>query len=203
MFSTKKFTTEEYENDKKNIIAKYNEHGYRDAVLLSDSVANFNEKKVDIFLKVDEGEKYYLKDIRFVGNTQYSTDYLMAVLGMKPGEVYNQKKLNERLSTDEDAVSNVYFNNGYLFFNADPVEVDVANDSISLEIRIQEGPQATINRIIINGNDRLYEDIVRRELRTKPGMLFSREDLMRSVRELAQMGHFDPENMNPVPLPDP
>ena len=105
MFSTKKFTTEEYENDKKNIIAKYNEHGYRDAVLLSDSVANFNEKKVDIFLKVDEGEKYYLKDIRFVGNTQYSTDYLMAVLGMKPGEVYNQKKLNERLSTDEDAVS--------------------------------------------------------------------------------------------------
>jgi len=203
MFSTKKFTTEEYENDKKNIIAKYNEHGYRDAVLLSDSVANFNEKKVDIFLKVDEGEKYYLKDIRFVGNTQYSTDYLMAVLGMKPGEVYNQKKLNERLSTDEDAVSNVYFNNGYLFFNADPVEVDVANDSISLEIRIQEGPQATINRIIINGNDRLYEDIVRRELRTKPGMLFSRDDLMRSVRELAQMGHFDPENMNPVPLPDP
>ena len=195
MFSTKKFTTEEYENDKKNIIAKYNEHGYRDAVLLSDSVANFNEKKVDIFLKVDEGEKYYLKDIRFVGNTQYSTDYLMAVLGMKPGEVYNQKKLNERLSTDEDAVSNVYFNNGYLFFNADPVEVDVANDSISLEIRIQEGPQATINRIIINGNDRLYEDIVRRELRTKPGMLFSREDLMRSVRELAQMGHFDPENI--------
>ena len=195
MFSTKKFTTEEYENDKKNIIAKYNEHGYRDAVLLSDSVANFNEKKVDIFLKVDEGEKYYLKDIRFVGNTQYSTDYLMAVLGMKPGEVYNQKKLNERLSTDEDAVSNVYFNNGYLFFNADPVEVDVANDSISLEIRIQEGPQATINRIIINGNDRLYEDIVRRELRTKPGMLFSRDDLMRSVRELAQMGHFDPENM--------
>ena len=96
-------------------------------------------------MKVDEGEKYYLKDIRFVGNTQYSTDYLMAVLGMKPGEVYNQKKLNERLSTDDDAVSNVYFNNGYLFFNADPVEVDVANDSISLEIRIQEGPQATIN----------------------------------------------------------
>lgn len=107
------------------------------------------------------------------------------------------------MSTDDDAVSNVYFNNGYLFFNADPVEVDVANDSISLEIRIQEGPQATINRIIINGNDRLYEDIVRRELRTKPGMLFSRDDLMRSVRELARMGHFDPENMNPVPLPDP
>lgn len=202
MFSTKKFTTEEYENDKKNLIDKYNEYGYRDAVLLEDSVVNFNEKKVDIFLKIDEGQKYYLKDIRFVGNTKYATEYLEAVLGMKAGEVYNQKKLTERLTTDEDAVSNVYFNNGYLFFSADPVEVDVTNDSISLEIRIQEGPQATINRIIINGNDRLYEDIVRRELRTKPGMLFSREDLMRSVRELAQMGHFDPENMNPVPLPD-
>ena len=203
MFSTKKFTTEEYENDKNNIIAKYNEHGYRDAILISDSVWNFNEKKVDIHIKVDEGQKYYLKDIRFVGNTKYATDYLMAVLGMKAGEVYNQKKLDERLSSDEDAVSNIYFNNGYLFFNADPVEVDVQGDSIALEIRIQEGPQATINKVIIKGNDRLYEDIVRRELRTKPGMLFSREDLVRSVRELAQMGHFDPENMNPVPLPDP
>ena len=203
MFSTKKFTTEEYENDKNNLISKYNEYGYRDAVLLADSVVNFNEKKVDIFLKVDEGEKYYLKDIRFVGNTKYSTDDLMRVLGMKPGEVYNQKKLNDRLSMDEDAVSNIYFNNGYLFFNADPVEVEVENDSIALEIRIQEGPQATINRVIINGNDRLYEDIVRRELRTKPGKLFSREDLMRSVREIAQMGHFDPENMNPRPIPDP
>ena len=202
-FSTKKFTTEEYENDKANIIAKYNEHGYRDAVLLSDSVVNYNDKKVDIFLKLEEGDKYYLKDIRFVGNTQYASDYLEAILGMKPGEVYNQKKLNERLSTDEDAVSNVYYNNGYIFFSADPVEVDVDNDSISLEVRIQEGPQATINRVIINGNDRLYEDIVRRELRTKPGMLFSREDLMRSVREIAQMGHFDPENMDPKPLPDP
>ncbi|MDD4514869.1 POTRA domain-containing protein [Massilibacteroides sp.] len=203
MFSTKKFTTEEYENDKKNIIDKYNEKGYRDAVLTADSVINHDEKRVDVFLTIDEGQKYYLKDIRFIGNTHYPTDYLESVLNMKPGEVYNQKKLNERLSLDEDAVSNVYFNNGYLFFNADPVEVDVHNDSISLEIRIYEGVQATINRIIINGNDRLYEDIVRRELRTKPGMLFSRDDLMRSIREIAQMGHFDPENMSPKPIPDP
>ena len=202
-FSTKKFTTEEYENDKKNIISKYNEHGYRDAVLLADSVVNYNSKKVDIYISVDEGQQYFLKDIRFVGNTKYATDYLAAVLGMKPGEVYNQKKLEERLTTDEDAVSNVYLNDGYLFFTADPVEVEVENDSIALEIRMMEGPQATINRIIINGNDQLYEDIVRRELRTKPGMLFSREDLVRSIRELAQMGHFDPENMNPRPIPDP
>ncbi|OAV67706.1 Outer membrane protein omp85 precursor [Bacteroidales bacterium Barb6XT] len=203
LFSTKKFTTEEYEKDKDNLISKYNEYGYRDAVLLFDSVAAFDEKSVDIFLRLEEGQKYYLKDIHFVGNTQYQSDYLLAVLNMKPGEVYNQKKLGERISSDDDAVSNVYFNNGYLFFNADPVETDVDNDSISLEIRIQEGPQATINRIIINGNDRLYEDVVRRELRTKPGTLFNRDELIRSVRELAQMGHFDPENMNPNPIPNP
>ncbi|MCC8133135.1 MAG: BamA/TamA family outer membrane protein [Tannerellaceae bacterium] len=203
MFSTKKFTTEEYENDKQNIIDKYNEFGYRDAVILMDSVVNHNEKTVDIFIDIEEGQKYYLKDIHFVGNTHYPTELLEAVLNMKPGEVYNQKKLTERLVTADDAVSNIYFNNGYLFFGADPVEVDVEGDSISLEIRIQEGPQATISRVIINGNDRLYEDIVRRELRTKPGMLFSREDLMRSIRELAQMGHFDPENMAPNPIPDP
>ena len=202
MFSTKKFTTEEYENDKKNIIAKYNEKGYRDAVLIEDSVVNYDAKTVDIFLKIDEGEKYYLKDVTFVGNTKYPTEQLQFLLGMNPGDVYNQKKLNERLISDDDAVSHLYYNNGYIFFGADPVEVDVRNDSISLEIRIQEGPQATINRVIINGNDRLYEDIVRRELRTKPGMLFSREDLMRSVREIAQMGHFDPENLVPQPLPD-
>ena len=202
MFSTKKFTSEEYKKDKDNLISKYNEYGYRDAALLSDTVVPFNDKKVDIHLKISEGDKYYLRSINFVGNTKYATDYLSAVLGMKAGDVYNQKKLGERLTSDDDAVSNVYFNNGYLFFNADPVEVDVDNDSINLEIRIQEGPQATINRIIINGNDRLYEDIVRRELRTKPGELFSREDLMRSIRELAQMGHFDPEKMDPKPIPD-
>jgi outer membrane protein insertion porin family len=203
MFSTKKFTSEEYENDKKNLIDKYNEYGYRDAVILSDSVVNVNGKTVNIYLSLDEGRKYYLKDIRFVGNTQYSTDLLATILQMKPGDVYNQKKLNEHLNSDDESVANAYYNNGYLFFGADPVEVEAENDSISLEIRIQEGPQATINRVIIEGNDRLYEDVVRRELRTRPGMLFSREDLVRSVRELAQMGHFDPENINPQPLPNP
>lgn len=202
MFSTKKFTTEEYEKDKKNIIDAYNEQGYRDAVLLEDSVVNYNPKQVDVYLKVSEGEQYFIKDIHFVGNTQYNTEKLMFLLSMKPGDVYNQKKLNERLVTDEDAVSNLYYNNGYIFFQANPVEVNVDNDSVSLEVRIEEGSQATINRVIINGNDRLYEDIIRRELRTKPGQLFSRDDLMRSAREIAQMGHFDPENMNPQPLPN-
>ena len=120
-FSTKKFTSEEYENDKKNLIQKYNEHGYRDAVILMDSVVNYNEKRVDIFVKVEEGEKYYLKDINFVGNTKYKTEDLMYYLNMKPGDVYNQKKLNDRLVMDDDAVSNLYYNNGYIFFSADPV----------------------------------------------------------------------------------
>ncbi|MDR2233183.1 MAG: outer membrane protein assembly factor BamA [Tannerella sp.] len=202
IFSTKKFTSEEYENDKKNLINKYNEFGYRDAIILSDSVENVSDKYVKIYLTVDEGQKYYFKDIQFVGNTKYASELLETVLNIKPGDVYNTKKLDDRLNQDDDAVANIYYNNGYLFFGADPIEVDVQNDSISLEIRIQEGPQATINKIIINGNDRLYEDIVRRELRTKPGQLFSKEDLVRSVRELAQMGHFDPENMNPVPQPN-
>lgn len=202
MFSTKKFTTEEFENDKKNIITKYNEFGYRDAVLVADSVVNYDEKKVDIYLSVEEGDQYFLKDINFVGNTKYPTSDLEYLLNMKPGDVYNQKKLEERLITDEDAVLNLYSNNGYLFSNAEPVEIEVENDSIALEIRITEGPQATINRIIINGNDRVYEDIVRRELRTKPGQLFSREEVIRSVREIANMGHFDPENLVPNPIPD-
>lgn len=197
LFSTKKFTTAEYENDKKNLIDRYNEFGYRDAEIVVDSVASFDQKRVNIYITIEEGQKYYLKDLRFVGNTKYSSDYLGALLNMKPGEVYNLKKLMERMYQDEDAVMNVYSNNGYMFASADPVEVDITGDSISLEVRIMEGPQATINKVVINGNDRLYEDIIRRELRTKPGDLFSREALMRSLRELAQMGHFDPENMKP------
>jgi outer membrane protein insertion porin family len=202
LFSTKKFTSKEYESDKKNIIDKYNEYGYRDATILSDSIATFDSKRINIYLDIEEGQKYYIKNISFVGNTKYSSDYLSQILNMKQGEVYNQKKLMERMYSDDDAVMNVYMNNGYMFANADPVEVEMESDSVTLEVRILEGPQATINKVVINGNDRLYEDIVRRELRTKPGDLFSKEELMRSLRELAQMGHFDPENMNPEPVPN-
>ena len=202
LFSTKKFTTVEYENDKNNLIDKYNEFGYRDAVIIADSVASVSDKRVSIYLSIEEGQKYYIKDIRFVGNTKYPSDYLAEILNMKPGDVYNMKKLMERLRNDDDAMLNLYQNNGYLFSHADPVELEVTADSISLEIRIIEGPQATINKVVINGNDRLYEDIIRRELRTKPGDLYSREALMRSFRELAQMGHFDPENMRPDVSPN-
>lgn len=202
LFSTKKFTAEDFGNDKKLLIDKYNEKGYRDAVIISDTVVNISEKLVDVFVSIEEGQKYYLKDIRFIGNTRFPVEALERILDMKSGDVYNQTKLHRRLVVDEDAVGNIYFNNGYLFFQANPIEVDMSNDSISLEIRIHEGEQAKINKIVIRGNDRLYEDVIRRELRTKPGELFSRDALMRSVREIAQSGHFDPESMNPVPVPN-
>lgn len=201
-FSTKKFTPKEYDNDKKNLIDKYNEFGYRDAVIVSDSIETYDKKRINIYMDIEEGRQYYIKDIDFVGNTKYSSEYLRRILNMKAGEVYNQKKLMERMYQDDDAMLNVYSNNGYMFANADPVEVEIEDDSVLIEVRILEGPQATINRVVINGNDRLYEDIVRRELRTKPGDLFSKEEIMRSLRELAQMGHFDPENMSPDPVPN-
>ena len=202
LLKSKKFTPERWSEDKKNLIKKYNEYGYRDAIILKDSVWNVDPKHVDIYVKVDEGKKYYIRNIKWVGNTVYSTDYLSRLLDMKKGDVYNQTYLNKRLSQDEDAVGNAYWNNGYLFYNLQPTEVNIVGDSIDLEMRITEGQQARINRVKINGNDRLYENVVRRELRTKPGDLFSKEALQRSARELASMGHFDPEAINPVPEPN-
>ena len=202
LLKSKKFTPERWAEDKKNLITKYNEYGYRDAMILKDSVWNVDPKHVDIYVKVDEGKKYYIRNIKWVGNTVYTTDYLSRLLDMKKGDVYNQTYMNKRLSQDEDAVGNAYWNNGYLFYNLQPTEVNIVGDSIDLEMRITEGQQARINRVKINGNDRLYENVVRRELRTKPGDLFSKEALQRSARELASMGHFDPEAINPVPEPN-
>ena len=202
ILKSKKFTPERWAEDKKNLITKYNEYGYRDAMILKDSVWNVDPKHVNVYVKVDEGKKYYIRNIKWVGNTVYTTDYLSRLLDMKKGDVYNQTYLNKRLSQDEDAVGNAYWNNGYLFYNLQPTEVNIVGDSIDLEMRITEGQQARINRVKINGNDRLYENVVRRELRTKPGDLFSKEALQRSARELASMGHFDPEAINPVPEPN-
>ena len=199
----KKFTPERWKTDKQNLIDKYNEYGYRDATIVEDSVWNADDKHVNIYLKIDEGKKYYLRNITWVGNTIYPSDYLSQVLGMKSGDVYNQKLMNKRLTEDDDAVGNNYWNNGYLFYSLQPTEVNIVGDSIDLEMRIQEGTQAHINHVRINGNDRLYENVVRRELRTKPGDLFSKEALQRSARELASMGHFDPEKVNPDVKPDP
>ena len=202
LFRTKKFIEEKYEEDKQLIIDKYNELGYRDALIVVDSITPYDDRTVDIYMRIEEGGKYYLRDINWVGNTVYNSDYLSHKLRMKKGDVYNQKLLKERISDDEDAIGNDYYNQGYVFYNLDPVEVNIDGDSIDLEMRVIEGPQATINRVRINGNDRLYENVVRRELRTKPGDLFNKDALERSYREIAQMGHFNPENIQPDVQPD-
>ncbi|MDE6157103.1 MAG: outer membrane protein assembly factor BamA [Muribaculaceae bacterium] len=202
IFSQKKFVESDYRNDLDLILEKYNEKGFRDARIVADSVVPYNENTVDVHITVDEGPKYYIKDISWVGNTIYPTEVLDDYLGMKPGDVYNQKLMNKRLSTDDDAVSNLYMDHGYLFYNLIPVETEVSGDSISLEMRMMEGPQARINNVVINGNDRLYEKVIRRELRVRPGDLFSKSDLMRSAREIAQTGHFNPETMDIQPEPN-
>lgn len=202
IFRSKKFTPDNYKEDKKRLIEKYHELGYRDARIVADSVTRHDDKTVDVYLRVEEGNKYYIRNISIIGNTVEPTERLLAILQMKPGDVYNQKKLDERINTDEDGIGTLYMDQGYLFFKMEPVEVNVENDSVDLELRVVEGPPARINRVRIEGNDRLYEHVIRRELRTRPGELFSKTDLIRSARELAQTGHFDPEKMNPLPIPN-
>lgn len=205
LFRTKKFVAQEFENDKKLVIEKYNEIGYRDAQIVADSVVRSPEDstRVDVYLTIDEGTKYFFRDITWVGNTVYPYEYLNAVLGIKRGDTYNLKELNKRLNEDDDAVSKLYTDQGYLFFNVEPVEVRIDGDSIDYEMRMYEGQPATINEINIVGNTRVYEHVVRRELYTKPGQLYSQSDIMRSLRELAQMGHFDQEKLVPDIQPNP
>lgn len=195
IFRAKKFVAKEYKNDKDLLIGKYNEIGYRDAKIVRDSVVMLNDGQVNVYLEVDEGEKYYFGNIDWLGNTLYSKEYLNAVLNIEKGSVYNQKIMNKRLFEDEDALSSLYKDNGYLFMQLDPVEVGVNGDSINLEMRIYEGTAATINKVVINGNDRLYENVVRREMRVKPGALYSQSDLVRTLRELAQLKQFDEEKI--------
>lgn len=202
LFKQKKFVDADYRDDKIRIIDKYNELGYRDAKILSDSVVRYNDKEVDVYIDVEEGNKYYISDINWVGNTIYSTDVLSDVLGINPGDVYNQKLLNDRMTGDEDAVSNLYLDNGYLFFQLVPIEENIHGDSIALQMRVIEGPQAKINRVIINGNDQLFEKVIRRDLKVRPGDLFSKRELMNSLREIAATGHFNPENMAPDVQPN-
>ncbi|MFV0590941.1 MAG: outer membrane protein assembly factor BamA [Draconibacterium sp.] len=207
-FRTKKFLEEEYDKDKVSLIDKYNEKGYRDAVIESDSVYQVevgkkNKPRVNIDLNVEEGNKYYFGDIKWVGNTVYPSDYLSLRLGIKKGDVFNQKILDKRLFDNDEGLNNLYLDEGYLFFNLEPVEVNVIQDTIDYEMRIMEGKQATINEVRIVGNTKTHEHVARRELRTLPGDLFSKTLLMRSYRELAQLGHFDPEAINPDVQPHP
>ncbi len=193
---SKKFIREKYEEDLLKVVEAYNEHGYRDAYVVSDSVAPFDAKSVDIYLKVNEGDKYYFGDFNWMGNTIYPYEFLNDKLGIKKGDIYNYKLMTDRLQNDQqEAISKYYQDNGYLFSQIIPVETSIVNDTINFEIRIHEGKPATINEIKINGNTRVYENVVRRELFTKPGALYSQTDIMRSLQYLAQMSHFDNEKL--------
>lgn len=202
-FHSKKFLAEKYDEDKINLIKKYNEKGYRDATIVRDSITKLDKDRVKLDIWVEEGDKYFFRNIKWVGNTVYPSDYLGAVLGIKKGDVFDQKLLDKRTRDDEDAVSSVYLDHGYLFFQLNPVETHIENDSIDLEMRLYEGRQATIDKILITGNTKTNEHVARREIRTLPGDLFSKSDIIRTVRELAQLGHFDQETINPDVRPHP
>ena len=198
-FNSKKFNAKEYENDKKNIIQKFNEAGYRDARIVADSVYTLPDGRVSIGIKVDEGRRYYFRNITWTGNSVYTSDILNGVLRIEKGDVYDLVTMQKRLlggggQNDYD-VSKLYRDNGYLFINIKPVELMIEGDSVDVEMRIAEGKQATLNNIVINGNDLTNERVVRRQIFTRPGYLYSQSDFERSIREIASMGQFDPEAM--------
>ncbi len=202
IFKASKYIEKEYKGDKQKLVDFYNENGYRDFKILGDSLYKMEGNRVGLVIRVYEGDRYYFRNITWVGNTKFPSGYLYQKLRIKKGDPYDQKLLEERVHTDEDAVSSVYMDEGYLFSQVMPVEKRVENDSIDMEMRVFEGEQATFNRIIIKGNTKTNEHVVRRELRTLPGELFSKADVVRSVRELAQLGHFDPEKISPNPIPN-
>lgn len=202
IFNSKKFIAERYKEDLGNLVDYYNKYGYRDAVVVRDSVYDISDKRVGIKVWLDEGNQYHLRDVKWVGNTVYPSPVLDQMLGMGKSDVYDQELLQKRLFVDENSVSTMYMDEGYLFFNIQPVETDVSNDSVTLEMRIMEGPQATISAVEILGNDRTNEHVIRRELRTYPGDLFSKTNIMRSMRELAALGYFNPETLGINPIPN-
>jgi len=204
-FKSSKYVKDDFEEGKKNLISFYNAKGYRDAEIVYDSVYNLNKKYLNIDIKVDPGKKYFFKDIIWTGNYIYTSSQLDKVLGIEKGDVYDLDLVNKKLNYNPTGtdISSLYMDDGYLFFTVNPVEVGVEEDSISLEMRIFEGVQATINEITISGNDKTNDHVILRELRTLPGQKFSRSDLIRTQRELSQLGYFDPEQVNPVPKPNP
>ena len=205
IFKASKYIEKNYEDDKKHIIEKYNSKGYRDARIISDSVYRLDKTNLGIDLVIDEGNKYHYRNISWTGNTKYSVETLNSVLGIKKGDVYNKELLDKNLNYSETNldVSSLYMDDGYLFFRVDPVEVAIENDSIDLEIRLTEGKQARISNISLVGNTKTSDHVVLRELYTRPGQLFSRSDVVRSVRELATLGFFNQESINPDVQPNP
>jgi len=205
-FKPSKFITEKYDEDKEKLKTFYNDNGFKDFKILGDSVYPISEDRVGLKLKVEEGTQYFLRNITWVGNSVYRKEDLDRWLNIKKGSVYDQSHLEDRLngaSGAQDAVSSAYQDNGYLFSRLTPVEAKIENDSVDLEIRIYEGDQAYLNNIIISGNTRTNEHIARRELYTLPGDLFSKDKIIRSIRQLGVIGHFDPEKINPNVVPDP
>jgi outer membrane protein insertion porin family len=195
-YKASKFIEDDFVEDKRNIIAKYNEKGYRDAQIVFDSIAhNPNNQTINLKLKISEGKQYFFRNIEWVGNTKYTSEQLDRILAIQPGDVYNQQILEERLM-GEVGVFSLYQDNGYLFSNITPVEVNVEGDSIDLEMQVYEGKQATINMVAINGNTRTNDHVIMREIRTRPGELYKRSEIQRTIRELAQLGYFDPEKLN-------
>ncbi|MDY0102416.1 MAG: POTRA domain-containing protein [Lentimicrobium sp.] len=205
IFKASKFIKSDFEEDLNSIIAKYNNEGYRDAVILKDSIYRTGSKTINLNIALSEGRRYYFGDIRWVGNTKYTAQQLNDVLKLKRGDIYNQSEMDANLNynPNEIDVSTLYLDDGYLFFSVTPVEVRVENDTIDMEMRIREGKQATINKIILKGNTRTNDHVVMRELRTRPGQMFSRTDIIRTTRELAQLKYFDPEKIVPTPIPNP
>jgi outer membrane protein insertion porin family len=197
IFKKSKFVRATYEEDQKNIENYYNTLGFRDARVVKDSIWRNKRGRMMIQLTIVEGDRYFFRNMVWKGNTIYETKYLNQVLGIKKGDVYNGELLNTRLTFSQDGrdVSSLYLDNGYLFFRVDPVETSIENDSIDLELRVYEGPQATIDRVVIKGNDRTHEHVVRRELFTRPGDKFSRSDIIRSQREIINLGYFNQENL--------
>jgi len=204
-FKASKFKKDDYEDDKRKIVDYYNSQGYRDAKIVSDSVYLNDEKNLKIDIRVDEGKKYYFRNIYFNGNTKYPDSVLAKIVSIKKGEVYNQKILDERIFMNPNGgdLSSLYMDDGYLFFSVTPMEVKIDGDSIDLELRINEGAQATIREVRILGNTKTNEKVIRRELRTLPGNKFSRTDLIRSQREIVNLGYFDPQQLDVVPIPNP
>jgi len=202
-FKASKMINEKYEEDKAKIIEKYNELGFRDARIVSDSIVKFDNNTIDVYISIEEGPKYYYRNITWVGNTKYSADFLSQVLGIRKGDVYNQKLLEEKLLYDPQSVFSLYQDNGYLFSNINPVEVYAENDSLDIQMQIYEGKQARINKVAISGNTRTNDHVVMREIRTSPGSLYRRSEVQRTIREFAQLGYFDPEKLNVDFQPDP
>lgn len=205
LFKGSKFNEDKFYTDKRALIEFYNKEGYRDARITYDTVIMPNEKEVRIRIQIEEGMRYYYRNIDFKGNAKYSSETLARVLGIKKGDVYNTQLLQQKLSMDPGGadISSLYYDDGYLFFSVEPKETGVYGDSIDLEIRISEGPQATIRNVIIEGNDKTHDHVIRRELRTLPGDKFSRSALIRSQREIANLGFFDPQATEVVPIPNP